>query len=261
MGIFLHRVLYNWSRTVMRCLESCFWARVVTLYLCPTPPSSPSCESPVFLYSFPHFSACSLTRSFPLRNWSDGHSDRTLCPFSALLLERVSLLPSHLPPFLQSLSFQLSVPPLFLFFPYGHHLSFSNLPFGPIPSTSLPWEHPVCCCAVFWYMCVFGRSMLSREPDWPGRSKQREETWQRKRMHTHTHTHTQILEHTTSLQRPYSCCPELQTSRYWISLHVWTWPAIATAHSSPRAFLFWLNLWTLSRTGFFALPVNAQFFG
>lgn len=63
----------------------------------PYSPSSPSCESPVFLYSFPHFSACSLTCSFPLRNWSDGHSDRTLCPFSALLLERVSPLPSHLP--------------------------------------------------------------------------------------------------------------------------------------------------------------------
>lgn len=63
--------------------------------------------------------------------------------------------------------------------PYSQHLSVAR-------------EHCVCCCAVVWYMCVFGHSVHSGEPDWSGRSKQREETWQRK--HTCTQTHSQILE-------------------------------------------------------------------
>lgn len=111
----------------------------------------------------------------------------TLCTLSPLMLELLSLHPSDLP---LSNSLYLSTflfPRVFLFSRTYTSLFLSNLPSAPIPSTSLPREPSFCCCAVFWYMCVFGRSVLSGEPDWPGWSKQREETWQRKLTHTHEH--------------------------------------------------------------------------
>lgn len=127
-------------------------------------------------------------------------------PFLPSLYKRWLVVP-HRPQFLFSGTYTL------LFFiksalcPYSQHLSVAR-------------EHSVCCCAVVWYMYVFGHSVHSGEPDWSGRSKQREETWQRK--HTCTQTHSQILE--CRLQWSYYYCPVLQNL-----LRAWTWPWHKTA--------------------------------
>lgn len=110
--------------------------------------------------------------------------------------------------------------------PYSQHLSAAR-------------ELSACCCAVVWYMCVFGHSEHSGEPDWSGRSKQREETWQRK--HTCTQTHSQILER--MLEWSYYYCPVLHIQNL---LRAWTWPW----HKTTQRFVFlcWFNLLLQSYT-------------
>lgn len=120
-----------------------------------------------------------------------------------------------------------STPPISVF--QRLHLAvFIESPLCPYSQRlSVAWELSVCCCAAVWYMCVFGHSVHSGEPDWSGRSKQREETWQRK--HTCTQTHSQILER--MLEWSYYYCPVLHMQNL---LHAWTWPW----HKTTQRFIF-----------------------
>lgn len=199
------------------------------------------------------------TLSPSLCNQSDGHSD-TLYSHPPLL-EMLSLHPSNLR---LSNSLCLSTflfPRVFLFSRTYTSLFLSNLPSAPIPSTSLPREPSFCCCAVFWYMCIFGRSVLSGEPDWPGWSKQREETWQRKLTHTHKHK-----------SRNTSCNGRILTAPYCRQAHTYPpppppcmselglrWPQHTTGRQFTKFFPFWWNLVLPipSCAGCFAPSVNA----
>lgn len=118
-------------------------------------------------------------------------------------------------------------------------LSFNILPF---PSTSLPLEHPV-----VLLRCVFGHCILSGELDWPDGSKQREETWQRKRIHTATHINTLVLKHTSQclgFTFTHWCCRQALTespSMFELSLQNTMTQNTAEMFSFSQQMIFWFS--------------------